>query len=248
MSTPVAQASPAMCSVVAPATLKAGATFEATVEGKTFTATVPEGGVSEGDTFEVPYPDETVAMKNEASAYTPGSFRRGFCGCCEACCCPFLMAWCCTCCVFSQVQERLNFGWCGSPRLNADGTPDTSPGPPICMTYAVIYTILIILGSVVSYVLNVQGADEQTAQNIAYIPLGIFGWFLLVVGTCTRLNMRKKYEIKPTCCGDNCCGDCLSVYFCPCCTATQMVTHTHEDGDYKMCSRNGLTPGAAHIV
>jgi len=47
--------------VVAPATLEAGSTFEAEVDGITFIVTVPDDGVHKGWEFQVPYPDK-VAM------------------------------------------------------------------------------------------------------------------------------------------------------------------------------------------
>jgi len=49
-----------MCTVVAPATLEAGFVFEATVDGIDFSVTVPEGGVVEGQRFQVPYPGPTT--------------------------------------------------------------------------------------------------------------------------------------------------------------------------------------------
>jgi len=90
---------PTTCKVVAPATLKEGATFEATVDGITFTATVPEGGVGEGDTFEVAYPS-----KSEVNAFEvpSGEFRHTLCSCFNSCCCVFMMGWCCSTCVVGQ--------------------------------------------------------------------------------------------------------------------------------------------------
>merc|ERR1712194_701128 len=48
--------------VVAPATLEAGSTFEAEVEGITFIVTVPDDGVHKGGEFQVPYPDKGAIL------------------------------------------------------------------------------------------------------------------------------------------------------------------------------------------
>ena len=47
-----------MVRVVAPATLSAGYTFEASVDDHSFVVAVPDGGVKQGQEFEVPYPEE----------------------------------------------------------------------------------------------------------------------------------------------------------------------------------------------
>jgi hypothetical protein len=45
--------------VVAPATLAEGYTFDVMLEGEAFTVQVPKGGVEQGETFEIPYPEAT---------------------------------------------------------------------------------------------------------------------------------------------------------------------------------------------
>ena len=57
-----------MVNVISPATLEAGSTFEAKVDGKTFTVTVPDGGIGEGDDFEVPYPHDVEEAVHVATA------------------------------------------------------------------------------------------------------------------------------------------------------------------------------------
>eukprot|EP00536_Pseudo-nitzschia_multiseries_P013697 jgi/Psemu1/310185/fgenesh1_kg.602_\ len=229
---------PATCKVIAPASLKAGATFEASVDGITFTATVPEGGVEEGDAFEVAYPSTKAVNAFEVPK---GQFRNKLCGCFGACCCPFWMACCFEGIVLGQVLERNNFNFTGCPRENADGTPDTSPGPPICKVYTGITLASILLGGVVMGAVNPEYGQFFLSAASLY-------W--LVVVTCTRYNMRKKYAIEPSCCGDNCCGDCLAAWCCPCCSVIQMATHTHDDDQYPydIMSPTGLNRGAPAIV
>lgn len=228
---------PTTCKVVAPATLKEGATFEATVDGITFTATVPEGGVGEGDTFEVAYPS-----KSEVNAFEvpSGKFRHTLCSCFNSCCCLFMMGWCCSSCVVGQVMQRLNFNFFGCPRVNADGTPVTGKRPPVCMMIAAASIATSIIGGVLFSVYPEYGS----------YPYAIFGWYMLIVTVITRYNMRKKFDIESNCCGDNCCGDCLSVWFCPCCSIIQMASHTHDHDAYPYAPLNGtgLKLGAPEIV
>lgn len=240
--TAVATATPDMCKVVAPATLKEGATFEATVDGKTFTVTVPAGGVKKEDVFEVPYP------VNEAAAFVVPSkkFRNGLCDCCSQCCALFMMGWCCYPCLMAQVIERLNFNWTGCPRVNADGSPDTSKRPSICLTYTIITAVMIIIASV----LNIIFGNSESLRGLGSLIYYPWAFFIFVVSVCTRMNMRKKFDIDPSCCGDGCCGDCLAVYCCPCCSAIQMASHTHEKENYgyNCGSKTGLPAGAPEIV
>jgi len=57
-----------MLTVLAPATLAAGYTFTAHVDGSDFLVTVLEGGVMEGQAFHVPYPDlNSSASPNTSS-------------------------------------------------------------------------------------------------------------------------------------------------------------------------------------
>jgi len=50
--------------VVAPATLEAGSTFEAEVDGIIFLVTIPEDGVIKGCEFQVPYPEKEAMLEN----------------------------------------------------------------------------------------------------------------------------------------------------------------------------------------
>ena len=84
---------PKTCTVVAPQTLDAGYTFNAQVDGIDFVVTVPEGGVTEGQAFEVPYPSKTgatnatPATNATASAGSTekitGRWRNDLCSCCD---------------------------------------------------------------------------------------------------------------------------------------------------------------------
>lgn len=238
--TTVAKAIPATCKVVAPATLKANSTFEATVDGITFTVTVPEYGADEGESLTVPYPAAPEDANLKKYSAPTVKFRSGLYSCCQTFGSVFFMAWLCTPCVIGQVIERINLGWGGCPRIYANGNPDKRPSPPICMCFAAVSLLLLVI-SVAALVMNVP---------YGFIFLGIWAWYMMAVTTCTRYNMRKKFRIEGSCCGNGCCGDCFAAYFCPCCSVHQMITHTHnqEEYPYSWRTRTGLRPDAPVIV
>ena len=82
---------PKTCTVVAPQTLEAGYTFNANVDGIDFVVTVPAGGVTEGQAFQVPYPSKSGATNaNQATTTTAsagssekvtGRWRNDLCSC-----------------------------------------------------------------------------------------------------------------------------------------------------------------------
>mmetsp|Transcript_10498 Transcript_10498/g.11801 ORF Transcript_10498/g.11801 Transcript_10498/m.11801 type:complete len:295 (+) Transcript_10498:1-885(+) len=257
-----------MITVIAPAALQAGSTFDAEVDGKTFTVTVPEGGVGEGDDFEVPYPtitpivvvaatatpvgvavpvaavavaeEPTIATNthlNEVQAFVvpTGHWRYDLFDCFSSCCCPCLMGWCCYPILMGQVMQRMKFNFFGCPNVSGNGQP------PICLTYTIITVVLFVFGAII------WGAT----QTFGYIIWIIWCVYMLVVFTCTRNTMRKKYNIPPICCcGDNELDDCCSVYWCACCTAIQLARHTHDNQlyEYDMLSKTGLPQNAPEIV
>jgi len=248
---------PEFVKVVSPATLEGGATFEAEVDGKTFMVTVPDGGVGEGDNFDVPYPvDDAIPVavaaiavpagstdadaavnKNEVGAFQvpTGSWRNDCCSCFETCCCPFMMGWCCFPILMGQIMQRMKMNFFGCEKSANENQA------PICIAYTAATIGLFLLGLII-----------QLAR-INYIgPIIWFLWavYMTTVFTCARMTMRKKYKIEPGCCGDNCCDDCLFVYFCSCCTAIQMERHTHDENQYgyNLTSQIGLDDDAPEIV
>jgi len=250
-----------VCRVVSPATLAGGSTFEAEVDGKTFSVTVPEGGIGEGDDFIVPYPkDDAVdptsipiavaavaepilvnSMTNNntnnsvATAFVvpTGRWRYELCDCCSACCCPCLMGWCCYPILMAQVMERMKFNFFGCPN-------ETGNQPPVCITYTIITLVFYVFGLIFMY-----------TTQWGYVLWIIWCFYMLLVFTISRNTIRKKYNIEPICpCGDNELDDCCSVYWCACCTAIQLARHTHDNVQYEydMFSVTGLPKNAPEIV
>jgi hypothetical protein len=101
---PPATSIPVKVYVCAPATLPAGYTFEAAINGdpdRTFTAEVPIGGVTEGQTFLAPLPDN---FTDDRLRIPTGHWKDGLFGCCnDGVCSPSL--WCAICCPQSKLQH-----------------------------------------------------------------------------------------------------------------------------------------------
>jgi len=69
----------------------------------------------------------------------------------------------------------------------------------------------------------------STIKRLALYPFVIY---FIVAATRTRMQMRRKYRIPPSCCGESCWDDCCCVYWCSCCVAIQMHRHTHNTQEY----------------
>jgi len=210
-------------------------------------------------TAAVPVVDTAEAIAYEVPG---GRWKAGLCGCFGACCCPCLMYFC-PVILLGQLMERLKFNLFGCPLAKG------KKPMPLCMIFTVLILIMIVLEILAWTVFRVQG-DTQTVtaadgswsfsyidysnQSVGFqvcaILLPIFQLFFCIVGICTRFNMRKKYNIEPLCCGDNCCDDCCTSYFCFPCSAIQMVRQTHDEKEYHyaVLSRNGLGANAPEIV
>jgi len=74
--------------------------------------------------------------------------------------------------------------------------------------------------------------------------------YFIIIGTKTRLQVRRRYNIDGTCCGDSCMDDCCCFFWCTCCTTIQMARHTHDEKfyPYKFDRPTGLEPEAPEIV
>lgn len=101
---PPATSIPVKVYVCAPATLPAGYTFEAAINGdpdRTFTAEVPVGGVTEGQTFLAPLPDN---FTDDRLRIPTGHWKDGLFGCCNGgAFSPSL--WCAICCPQSKLKH-----------------------------------------------------------------------------------------------------------------------------------------------
>ena len=71
-------------SVRSPLRLPGGYTFEAELEdGQRIVATVPAGGVEEGETFDIPLPVDSTDADGKPVLRSWGEWRDGLCDCCD---------------------------------------------------------------------------------------------------------------------------------------------------------------------
>jgi len=231
--------------VQAPAALEEGFTFDVLVEGKPFTVTVPEGGMEEGEEFEIPYDDndsqdETIAIvptpsdQDEDEEYDElgapyGRWRTHLCSCCDVVTqATFWMAFCCTPVLIAQLLTRLRLNWKGK----------TDKPEEVSLSYNKIllsFIFALVLGNL---------------PVVGLILVAIYCFVLLLwVGSNTRKYMRQKYKIRSSFLPDVM-EDCICMCCCHCCATIQMARHTHNDKQYPgyCCFPTGLEPAAPEIV
>ena len=239
------RAKPATCTVFAPATLSAGYTFPARVDGIDFVVTVPEGGVVEGQAFQVPYPTTPASPSIEQPMLvaplelaTPhpiptGMWRNDICSCCEVIHTGiFWQALFCTPLLLGQILTRNHLNPLDLPK-------DCS------MSYFALFAGIWVF-SLLLWLLVVLGVIPTRFAFVAW-PL-----VTAVLTSLTRFSVRRKYHIPVKCC-DCCAGSfddvCCGIW-CACCVSIQMARHTHPHHEfpYECCSSTGLRPGTPEIV
>lgn len=246
----------AMIRVVAPATLEEDYTFDVLIEGKTYTVTVPKGGVVENEEFEIPHPsycdsddyeeeDEDDDEKEEGMTMKPTQseeeeeqvdelgaplrrWRYSLCACCDVVTqATFWMGFCCTPVLVAQLLTRLGLSWKG----RIDNREEVS----LSFNKIVLsFIAVLILGNI-----PVVGCFFVVVYCI-----GVMLW----TGRNLRATMRKRYKI-PTNLPARI-DDCVCMLFCGCCSVIQMARHTHNDKDYpgSCCTTTGLDLDAPQIV
>jgi Cys-rich protein (TIGR01571 family) len=227
-----------MVDVVAPADLPGGYNFEAEFEGQRFLATVPAGGVKEGETFTC-YMRQLDSMAFDAPT---GYWRDGICGLCSyGCCHP--VVWnsiLCPLVALAQVQYRANLDFLGRPNLFYGAAPNRAMMVTIILFWIVINAMLLV-GYNIKWS---QNMDLTLADwtSLAVIN-GAYLCFIVFVTQSTRSSLRDKYLIREQACSDLedlCCATC-----CLPCSISQMSRHTGNYDEYEAvcCSRTGLPDG-----
>jgi len=254
---PVAESSDAiLVQVAAPAALPEGFRFEASFEGNTFTVTVPKGGVTEGQTFTVPYtPGSPAGIRIETDAFLSvespdiptGQWRDGLCDCLRFG--PFhpsfLSAWCIPQLLNAQVMTRMKLDWLGV-EASDEGRRNTFRNVVILLlTYFILSNIFSIPDP--TFEKSEDGSFVVTSPPPSPVLVAInnvinigFSAYTIIAVMRTRRVIRERYQIPEEQCPgweDLCCA-----FFCGCCTVAQMARHT---ADYKKekaacCTINGL--------
>lgn len=233
---------PVLVYVLAPATLHAGHTFDAEVqgfEGLHFPVTVPDGGVIEGQEFLVPLPDNFNGLRINAPT---GRWKEPFFDCLTyGCCHPSLCCalWC-TQIAMAQIMTRMNLTFLGEPGRR-DTTRDTFK--IVCALF-LSYTIYSIALEIATPSVGVNEATNPIISLLKAFGTVAFTFYAIYALMRTRESVRTKHSIPVGRFGAW--EDLCASIWCSCCAVSQMARHTGEYEVYKgVCfSDRGLEEGA----
>lgn len=217
---PVASEVITLIEVVAPVTMAEGYEFEALYQGKTFKVKVPAGGVIKGQRFNAPFQHGTPSGTYSADAAPAGFWKKDLCGCCSYGIChpSFLMAWCCSPVLLSQVMTRMN--------LNSWASPGTTEEVSKTFKYiSIAFIINVFLSMALTPGVSEDGSPGPT-NPIVQVCNALFYLFVLVIGIKTRAAVRARYQIPTITCGGA--EDCCCMFWCGCCTVSQLATQTAD--------------------
>jgi Cys-rich protein (TIGR01571 family) len=224
--------------VVAPADLPGGYHFEAEIEGQRFLATVPPGGVQQGETFTC-YMRE---LDSVAIDIPVGDWKDGLCNMCD-------LGWChpvlwnalfCPLIALGQIQTRVSLDFLGRPKFS-----ELPYSNRFMMLTVVGFWLFTNVGLFAAC--NVKwshGLELSVADVCAFVLVNVamFG-FVVFVTQSTRSSVREKFMIRERQCYDL--EDVCCATLCLPCTVGQMSRHTANYDDYEAvcCSKTGLPNG-----
>jgi Cys-rich protein (TIGR01571 family) len=246
-----AAAPPKMLRIVAPQKMPESYLFDVLVDGQPYSVRVPEGGLEEGEEFEIPYPtdlhddDGTVPVRSSSeeetnsptSAFTStpphplfddlgapaGKWRVPLCSCCDVITqATFWMSIFCSPVLIAQLVSRLHLNWNGMKAASLDE--------------ASLSFNRIVLGFIAALFLGTVIPVVGTFIALVYVVV-----VLVVIGRNVRLQVRRRYRIPATICTEYT-DDCLCMACCGCCSIIQIARHTHDDKEYPgyCCTNTGL--------
>lgn len=228
---------PTTIRVVAPATLEAGYQFDVLVDNEPLTVTVPEGGVEEGQEFDIVIDDDdddaatvpaVVSSEDEADddAKT-GTWRVSLCSCCSTLTqATFWMGFCCTPVLIAQLLARLRLNWKGEPESDEE---------ELSLSFN-----RIVIGFIAALMLGYLPVIGWVALLIYWLAV------VIAIGSAVRRQLRRRYGIRSRC---EPIEDGLCLTLCSCCAVIQMARQTHNDKEYPgyCCTRDGLEPSAPQV-
>lgn len=221
--------------VVAPADLPAGFTFEARMGNRRFMATVPEGGVTAGQTFSCPMKSvEKSQIKVPTGIWRDDvfdCFQHGLCHAlvCNALVCPLI--------ALGQIMARNSLKWTGYPGNKFQARQ-------ACMNMFMIVLFWVAMNCMAMFVIAVKysrGIDPNLSDIMTLVFINVamvlYGFYAVAN---TRLSIRAKYRIPEQRCAGR--EDYVCSVFCLPCTICQMGRHTsdYDAYDAECCSATGL--------
>jgi len=236
--------------VVSPSDLEAGYTFMAIYEATTFQITVPEGGVTKGQKFSVPFSSSATISANQSTnnededEAVHGKWKDGLFSCLKYGLCHPTFGHCLFCpqLLTGQVMTRMHLNW----KAEEDTEEESK------LTYR---NVCIIVGIYWIMRLLVGPDDNEAASPISAALINspllilssqLFSFFFfiytLLIITRTRKAIRQKYDIPESHCHG--CEDFCCAFWCANCTSAQMARQT---ADYDVeraqcCTNTGLSP------
>mmetsp|Transcript_10689 Transcript_10689/g.30546 ORF Transcript_10689/g.30546 Transcript_10689/m.30546 type:complete len:266 (+) Transcript_10689:34-831(+) len=235
-----------------------------------FTVTVPEGGVKEGETFEVPYPeddDDAVAVAEPAmvepsvvevdpidiqlpaapanTGLSPMQMEGGRVKENTGITGRWrtdLCSCCETCCCPFWIGCCCSGVLLGQVMQRFKLDACGRPGSSYESTCMVV-SIITVVFNVILFVLG----NTSRIGTVIWLALIIY---LTIITTMTRIGFRRKYNIPAKCCGESCMDDCCCSFWCGICVICQLHRHTHDEREYpyELSSNTGLGSNAPEIV
>jgi len=230
--------------VVAPSDLEAGYTFMAIYEGTTFQVIVPEGGVTTGQKFSVPFSSSATISPFTTNEADHGKWKDSLFSCLKYGLCHPTLGHCLFCpqLLTAQVMTRMHLNW----KAEEDTEEESK------LTYRNV-CIIVGLYWIMKFLVGPDSEEAESSISAALInsPLLIFSFqlfglfffiYTLVIITRTRKAIRQKYEIPEAHCYG--CEDFCCALWCGNCASAQMARQT---ADYDVeraqcCTSTGLAP------
>lgn len=216
----------------------------------------PPGGVTEGQRFVVPLPPDaakpmatSTPLVGDASGAPRYQWKDGLCDCFRlGCFHPSLLnALFCPQLLMAQVATRMKMTWLG----NIVGPESEEYKNTWCKVATIVVIYYVITTALSPFKPDVtfdeygnmvqDGPDAPLWVQITNNVVGTaFGLYSLVVMIKVRRSVRERYQIQTEKCGA--CEDCCCVFWCGCCTVSQMARHTadYEQRRAVCCSSTGL--------
>lgn len=227
--------------VEAPATLREGYVFWATLHGYSFPVTVPSGGIMKGQTLTVPLLESHLVEKR-------GKWKDGLFSCFRfGLFHPHLwVAWLCPQILLGQILKRMNMSWLADPSVTKSPVQSLMGKVFLLLLLLSVYDALVAPplvevrvdkhGDVVLHQ-NIQHRGHQMFYILMSLPMTIYGFWVVVK---LRAAIRSRYGIPTGKLGRL--EDCCFVFCCNCCVMSQLARQTadYEEVHADWCSTTGL--------